>query len=81
MAPAGLFSGRSFGVSRFRRIVIDLMYFSAQVPTVVLERHMPLGPLVAARQAVEPPPTWSALFTRAFGLVSARRPLLRTCYL
>lgn len=81
MAPGDPSIGRSFGVSRFRRLVIDLMHFSAQVPTVVIERQMPLGPLVEARKAVEQSPTWSALFTRAFGLVSARQPPLRTSYL
>src|SRR3954469_10146323 len=76
-----MFVGRSFRVSHFRRLVVDLMHFSAQVPTVILERPMPLGPLVEARKACDPPPSWYALFTRGFGLVSARAPLLRTSYL
>lgn len=57
------------------------MHFSTQVPTVTIERRMPLGPLAEARKAKEPTPTWSALFARALGLVSAREPLLRTSYL
>lgn len=74
-------TGRYIAVSYFRRLVTDLMYFSAKVPSVTLERHMELAPLVAARQACTPAPTWSAIFVKAFALVAARSPLLRTSYL
>ena len=73
--------GRSFAVSYFRRLVTDLMHFSAKVPCVTLERRMNLAPLVAARHACSPPPTWSAIFTKAYALVAARTPMLRTSYL
>lgn len=81
MVPLPPPPGRSFRVSQFGRLVIDLMHFSAQVPTVILESHMPLGPLVEARKGCAPPPSWTALFTRAFALVCACEPLLRTSYL
>jgi hypothetical protein len=55
--------------SYFRRLVTDLMHFSAKVPSVTIERRMDLAPLVAARQACMPPPTWSAIFTKAYALV------------
>ncbi len=42
---------------------------------------MDLADLVAARQACAPPPTWTGLFTRAFAVVAARTPALRTSYL
>ncbi len=74
-------SGRYFPVSYFRRLVADLMHFSAKVPSVTIERRMALGPLVAARKAAAPPPTWSAIFARAYALVAARTPLLRTSYM
>ena len=57
------------------------MHFSAKVPGVTLERHMDLACLIAARQASAPSPTWSAIFTKAFALVAARTPVLRTSYL
>ncbi len=74
-------AGKYHRISHFRRLVIDLMYFSGQVPSVTLERRMDLGRLVAARQARLPSPTWSAIFIKAYALVATRIPQLRTCYL
>ncbi len=73
--------GRSIRISPFRALVIDLMTFSQRVPTVTVDRRMHLGPLVAARQACTPRPTWSALISKAYGIVSAREPVLRRCYM
>jgi hypothetical protein len=74
-------TGRYISVSYFRRLVTDLMHFSAKVPSVTIERRMDLARLVAARQACTPAPTWSAIFTKAYALVAARTPALRTSYL
>jgi hypothetical protein len=74
-------SGKYVPISYFRRLVADLMHFSAKVPCATIERHMDLAVLVAARRACTPPPTWSAIITRAYALVAARTPLLRTAYL
>ena len=74
-------TGRYIPVSYFRRLVTDLMHFSAKVPSATIERHMDLAGLVAARQACAPPPTWSAIFTKAYAVVAARTPVLRTSYL
>jgi hypothetical protein len=74
-------TGRYISVSYFRRLVTDLMHFSAKVPSVTIERRMGLGRLVAARQECAPAPTWSAIITKAFALVAARTPQLRTSYL
>jgi hypothetical protein len=74
-------TGRHFPISYFRRLVVDLMYFSGKVPSVTIERRMRLGRLVAARNACTPRPSWSALFLKGYGKVSARIPELRTSYL
>src|SRR5690348_8549223 len=74
-------SGRYTSVSHFRRLVTDLMHFSMKVPSVTVERHLELGRLVAARRASTPTPTWSAIFTKAYALVAAHTPALRTSYL
>lgn len=73
--------GKYYPVSSFRRLVIDLMHFSAKVPSVTIERRMDLAPLSIVRHALLPQPTWSAIFTKAYALVAARTPLLRTSYL
>jgi hypothetical protein len=74
-------TGKTIPISPFRGMVIDLMTFSQKVPTVTIDRRMNLSRLVAARQQCSPRPTWSALFTKAYALVSAREPILRRCYM
>jgi len=74
-------TGKYYRVSRFRRLVIDLMHYSATVPSVTIERRMDLGALSAARQECTPSPTWSAIFIKAYAVVAARTSVLRTSYL
>ena len=73
--------GRSYAVSHFRRLVVDLMNFSARVPSITIERRMDLAALVTARDLCQPPPTWSAIFAKAYACVAVRMPELRTSYL
>jgi hypothetical protein len=68
-------------VSPYRRLVADMMQFAVAVPCATVERRMGLSALVAARRACAPPPSWSALFVKAYALVAARTPALRTSYL
>lgn len=74
-------TGRSRALSPFRRIVGDLMHFSSKVPTVILERRMRLGPLVARRRLCASRPCWTSIFMKAYGIVAARHPMLRQSYL
>lgn len=74
-------AGRSFAVSPFRRLVIDLMHFSQQVPSVCVDRRMCLGELVDARKRCMQKPTWTGMFLKAYGLVAKQHPLLRTSYM
>jgi hypothetical protein len=73
--------GRSFPLSPFRRLVVDLMHFSRQVPAVTVERRMDLAALAAARQRCAPRPSWAILFAKAFALVARAHPELRRSYL
>jgi hypothetical protein len=73
--------GRSFRISPFRRLVTDLMHFSAKVPRVTVDRRMDLGRLLLARQGCSPRPSWCAIFTKAFAIVARRRPELRQSYM
>jgi hypothetical protein len=74
-------TGRSLPISPFRRLVTDLMHFSAQVPSVTIDRRMKLAALVAARRTCQPRPSWTAIFTKAFAAIAARTPELRTSYM
>src|SRR5262249_35271849 len=74
------FTGRRIRLSLARRIIGDLMYFARRVPTVPVQRRMSLAPLLAARQACHPRPSWVAVFTKAFALVAQKRAPLRRFY-
>ncbi len=73
--------GKSYPLSPFRRLVVDLMYFSQHVPAVSIERRMSLAPLAAARQACAARPGWTAMFAKAFALVARDMPALRSAYM
>lgn len=74
-------TGKYHSVSYFRRLVTDLVQFAATVPSATIERRMNLSRLIAARQACTPSPSWSAILMKAYALVAARTPELRTSYL
>ena len=42
-------AGRTVPISLARQLVIDFLHASQRVPTVCMERHMRLAPVVAAR--------------------------------
>lgn len=74
-------TGRWVPLSPFRRLVTDLMHFSAQVPSVAADRRMNLAPLADARAASPARPPWTVLFSKAFGLLSRDYPALRQSYM
>jgi len=67
-------------LSRPRRLICDLLYFAAGVPTVPVQRRMKLAPLVAARRALADRPPWTAIFAKALALVANETPELRRAY-
>jgi len=74
-------SGRTIPLSLPRRWVGDLVAFSQKVPAVAVERTLRVTALTYARGRVSNPPGWCAIFTKSFGIVSARIPELRRSYL
>ncbi len=73
--------GRTLPLSLPRRFITDLVHFARKVPSVPVERAMDLGPVVEARKAVVPRPSWVALFSKAYAFVCAANPELRRAYL
>jgi pyruvate/2-oxoglutarate dehydrogenase complex dihydrolipoamide acyltransferase (E2) component len=73
--------GRSIPLSPFRKLVVDLMHFSQQVPSVTADREMDLSPLIAARRACAARPSWAVIFAKAFSIMSRAYPVLRRSYL
>jgi hypothetical protein len=74
-------TGRSLPLTPFRQVVVDLMHFSNMVPSVAMERRINLAPVIAARQRLDPHPSWCGMFCRAFGLLGRDYPALRRCYM
>ena len=72
--------GRRIPLSRARRLVIDFLHFAAAIPTVPVQRRVHLRPVIDARAALLDRPPWSAIFTKAFAVVSAEFPELRRAF-
>jgi hypothetical protein len=73
-------TARSLSLTRSRRIVCDLMHFARRVPTVMAERLMHLGPVVAARAALAHRPCWFAILAKAYAGLCRAEPRLRRSY-
>lgn len=72
--------GRAIKLSASRRLVGDLMRFSIRVPRVTVQRRMNLAPLVKARNAQQPRPSWTAIFVKGYALLAREVPELRRAY-
>jgi hypothetical protein len=59
----------------------DLMHVSQQVPVVSIERTLQLGDLIAARNKLNPRPSWFAVFIKAWAIVAGKRDELRRSFL
>jgi hypothetical protein len=72
--------GRRIPLSRARRLVIDFLHFATGIPTVPVQRRVCLQPAIDARAALPDRPSWTAIFVKAFALVSAEVPDLRRAF-
>jgi hypothetical protein len=72
--------GRTIRLSPMRRFICDLLWASASVPTVPVQRRMNLAPLARARTAHPLRPSWAAIFVKAYARVAAEVPELRRAY-
>ncbi len=72
--------GRSIPLSKARRMVVDLLHFAQQIPTVPVQRRMQIGALVAARAGCRDRPRWTAIFVKAYALAARDFPALRRAY-
>ncbi|HTB03037.1 MAG TPA: acyltransferase [Bradyrhizobium sp.] len=68
-------------ISLSRRVIIDLMRASADVPFVAVRRTLSIGRLAAARKSLRNRPAWAAIFAKAFAILAAEQPILRRVYL
>ncbi|HJZ93099.1 MAG TPA: hypothetical protein VKE40_19640 [Gemmataceae bacterium] len=73
--------GRPIPLSRPRRLVGDLLYFAAGVPTAPVQRRMNLQPLIDSLAFHPERPSWTAIFTKAYAIVANEFPDVRRAYL
>lgn len=68
-------------IPRSRRLVIDLLRLSQQVPTTAHDRLTDLSVVAAARERAAQRVSWPVLFIKAFAIVAAKYPPLRQIYM
>jgi hypothetical protein len=68
-------------VSLSRRVIIDLMRASADVPFVAVRRTLSIPRLAAARKGLSQRPAWAAIFAKGFAILAREQPILRRVYL
>lgn len=73
--------GHKISLSLPRRFICDLLHFAKKVPSVPMQRRMRLGNLISARAACSQRISWSAIFMKAYAIVSAEHPELRRTYM
>jgi hypothetical protein len=74
-------TGTTLPLSLPRRLAGDVLHFARKVPTEPLQRRMRLSAVAEARETSSLRPSWTALFTKAYGFIGAASPLLRRAYL
>lgn len=64
-----------------RRLIAELVHHARKVPSLPNGRDARLAAVAEARAALPAPPSWLAIFLRAYGLVAAEVPQLRQAWL
>lgn len=72
-------SGR-LPLSRSRALTIDVVHYHRQVPTCAHDRMCNLRRVAELRERSPVRISWAMLIIKAYGLVAARRPVLRDCW-
>ncbi|MGI8977737.1 MAG: hypothetical protein ACR2FY_00780 [Pirellulaceae bacterium] len=73
--------GRRVRLSAARGLVVEMLRACRGFPTVVAERRLELGDLVAARRQAAVRPAWSVIIAKAFAIVAADMPSLRQSFI
>jgi len=68
-------------LSSGRKMVLELLHHARKVPSIPVARELTIAPLVERRAASELRPSWTAIFLRAYGLVSRDIPELRRSFI
>jgi hypothetical protein len=77
----GARKGVRLKVSPARRLVLELLHHARKVPSLPLAKTFDLADLAAARGEASSPPSWVAIFMRAYGLSAENHPELRRAFI
>lgn len=69
--------GVNIPLSPARKFVMEVLHHAKKVPSLVVEKSMWIRPLVQVRSDITNPPSWMAIFLKAYALTAMRRPELR----
>ena len=64
-----------------RRMVADYMWAASFIARVDVTRPVALHDLIAVRSGLREPPSWTALFVKAFAIVATEFPEMRRVYM
>jgi hypothetical protein len=64
-------------LSPARKMVIEMLRHARRVPSIPVAKTINVKPIAEARRQIEPVPGWTALFMRAYGLMTRDYPELR----
>jgi hypothetical protein len=62
-------------------MVLELLHHARRVPSLPLSRALDVSPLAEARRQAAVPPSWLAIFMRAYGLTARQHPELRRAFI
>src|SRR3984957_10363790 len=78
---SGTMRGTVRKISLPRRVIIDLMRASADMPFVAVRRTLSIERLASARKGLGTRPAWAVIFAKAFAILASEQPILRRVYL
>jgi hypothetical protein len=73
--------GKRIRLSPARRMACEIMHHTRDVPCLPVAKRFRLGAVVEARSGLAAPPSWTALFMRAYGLVARTQARLRRAFI
>jgi hypothetical protein len=73
--------GSSIALSAARKAILEILRQARHTPSLPLSRAMKLPELVAARKVDPSPPSWVAIFMKAYGLVAQSYAELRRAFI
>jgi hypothetical protein len=68
-------------LSPARKMVLEFMHHARRVPSLPLAKRLNVPAVAAARRDALPRPSWTAIFLRAYGLLSREHPELRRAFI